>query len=214
MGARPTVCSSWRSPCTAVGGPASAIGFAIARDYSTPALVGTASGLVNVGGFSAAIIGAVGVGRMLDYLGAEDAAAFQWAFLIAIIVQLFGAAQTIRWYRRLRASVLAAQSPRRTGPGAGHPPSLGPPARARRLTHPRSCTGFGPRAAQNRYKNRGRSTPAPVTTRVAEVGGDAGDRLERVGRHDPERAAVDTEVDERCGIAAERRARRRGRRTR
>ena len=36
---------------TGVGGPVSAIGFSVARDYNGPAIVGTATGVVNVGGF-------------------------------------------------------------------------------------------------------------------------------------------------------------------
>ena len=94
---------------TSVGGPASGIGFSLARDYNPPALVGTAAGVVNVGGFTAAILAAVGVGRVLDLVGAKDAAAFRWAFAFAVAVQLAGAVQALRWYLRLRAGVLAAQ---------------------------------------------------------------------------------------------------------
>lgn len=95
---------------TAVGGPASSIGFSLARDYNPPALVGTASGVVNVGGFSAAILAAIGVGRVLDLVGAKDAAAFRWAFGVAVVVQLLGSVQAVRWYRRLRVRVLDAQA--------------------------------------------------------------------------------------------------------
>ena len=94
---------------TAVGGPASGIGFALARDYNETALVGTASGVVNVGGFTASILAAVGVGRVLDIVGDDDAAAFRLAFALAIAVQAVGALLAIRWYRRLRARVLDAQ---------------------------------------------------------------------------------------------------------
>jgi Na+/melibiose symporter-like transporter len=94
---------------TAVGGPASGIGFSLARDYNERALVGTASGVVNVGGFTASILAAVGVGRVLDLVGGEDAAAFRLAFTVAIAVQAVGAVLAVRWYRRLRARVLDAQ---------------------------------------------------------------------------------------------------------
>jgi MFS family permease len=94
---------------TAVGGPASGIGFSLARDYNEPSLVGTASGVVNVGGFTASIIAAVGVGRVLDLVGDDDAAAFRLAFAMAIAVQAVGAILAVRWYRRLRARVLDAQ---------------------------------------------------------------------------------------------------------
>lgn len=94
---------------TAVGGPASGIGFSLARDYNVTELVGTASGVVNVGGFSASILAAVGVGRVLDLVGGDDAAAFRLAFTMAIAVQLVGALLAVRWYRRLRVHVLEAQ---------------------------------------------------------------------------------------------------------
>ncbi len=94
---------------TSIGGPASGIGFSLARDYNAPSLVGTASGVVNVGGFSAAILAAVGVGRVLDLAGAKDAAAFRWAFGLAVGIQFVGALQALRWYRRLRVRVLVAQ---------------------------------------------------------------------------------------------------------
>jgi hypothetical protein len=95
---------------TSIGGPASGIGFSLARDYNDASLVGTASGVVNVGGFTASIVAAVGVGRVLDLVGGNDASAFRAAFAVAIAVQAFGALQAVRWYRRLRVRVLAAQA--------------------------------------------------------------------------------------------------------
>jgi MFS family permease len=95
---------------TSIGGPASGIGFSLARDYNDASLVGTASGVVNVGGFTASIVAAVGVGRVLDFVGGNDASAFRAAFAVAIAVQAFGALQAVRWYRRLRVRVLAAQA--------------------------------------------------------------------------------------------------------
>lgn len=94
---------------TAVGGPASGIGFSLARDYNPSQLAGTSSGVVNVGGFSASIVATVAVGQVLDLAGAEDADAFRVAFVAALVIQAFGLAQAVRWYRRLRAQVLVAQ---------------------------------------------------------------------------------------------------------
>jgi hypothetical protein len=93
----------------AVGGPASAIAFSLVRDYNPASLVGTASGIVNVGGFAASIVAAVTVGRVLDIAGVQDVAAFRVAFVLAAAIQAFGAVQAVRWYRRLRARVLDAQ---------------------------------------------------------------------------------------------------------
>lgn len=50
----------------AVGGPGSQIGFHIARDYNAPSRVSTATGVVNSGGFSAAMVAAIVVGIVLD----------------------------------------------------------------------------------------------------------------------------------------------------
>jgi sugar phosphate permease len=94
---------------SAIGGPASAVGFALARDYNPAETVGTASGLVNVGGFSATIVASVAVGRVLDFVGNEGVAAYRLAFGVAIAVVGFGAVQALVWYRRLRAEVLDAQ---------------------------------------------------------------------------------------------------------
>jgi MFS family permease len=94
----------------ALGGPASAIGFSLARDYNPAETVGTASGLVNVGGFTATIVASLAVGRVLDFVGMEGVGAYRLAFGAAIAVIGFGAVQALIWYRRLRADVLAAQS--------------------------------------------------------------------------------------------------------
>ncbi|MDQ1691414.1 MAG: hypothetical protein QOD87_1522 [Pseudonocardiales bacterium] len=94
---------------TGLGGPVSAIGFALARDYNGPAIVGTATGVVNVGGFVAGIIGSLGIGWTLDAFGAVDTHAYRYAFAVAVTVQALGLAQMIRWWLRARHAVLRAQ---------------------------------------------------------------------------------------------------------
>jgi MFS family permease len=94
---------------TGLGGPASAIGFALARDYNGPAIVGTATGVVNVGGFTAGIIGCLGIGWALDAVGAQDTHAYRIAFLVAIAVQAIGLVQLVRWWWYARQAVLSAQ---------------------------------------------------------------------------------------------------------
>ena len=54
---------------SAAGGPASTIGFSLARDYNAAEVVGTASGVVNVGGFSSAILASLLVGGVLELAG-------------------------------------------------------------------------------------------------------------------------------------------------
>lgn len=92
-----------------IGGPMSAVAFAIVRDYNPLHSVGTASGVANVGGFTAITLTSLAVGLLL---GGDTAAAgpadFRLAFLTIPVVVLLGAWRTAVWWRRARAAVLAA----------------------------------------------------------------------------------------------------------
>lgn len=99
-----------------VGGPASSIGFALARDYNSAGAVGTASGVVNVGGFTAAIAATLIVGWALSLAGNSGPDAFRAGFAIAIAVQAVGTFQTTRWWLQVRAQQLRAQSRGETVP--------------------------------------------------------------------------------------------------
>lgn len=57
-----------------VGGPGSAIGFDFARTFNPAGRLGTATGLVNVGGFAAAVLSVLAVGVLLDAAAARGAA--------------------------------------------------------------------------------------------------------------------------------------------
>jgi MFS family permease len=89
----------------ALGLPLSAIGFSIARDYNPLHRVGTASGVVNVGGFSATTVGALGVGLALDW-----GIAFRIALLVPALLMVLGIWRTAVWWRRARAEVFAAEA--------------------------------------------------------------------------------------------------------
>ena len=92
-----------------LGGPASSIGFALARDYNPMRRVGTATGVVNVGGFVAITVSALAVGLLLDATESlGSATAFRVAFLSVVAVLLLGLWRTSVWWRRARAAVLAA----------------------------------------------------------------------------------------------------------
>lgn len=93
---------------TAVGAPVSGIGFALARDYNGPAIVGTATGVVNVAGFVASITSCLVVGWVLDVVGKTDRAGYRLAFAAAVTVQLIGLVQLVNWWLRARRSVLRA----------------------------------------------------------------------------------------------------------
>jgi MFS family permease len=94
---------------TAIGGPASMIAFALARDYNHSRTLGTASGVVNVGGFTATVLIALGIGWALDAQGGTSVHALRWAVLVAVGVQLLGTIRMAVWLRRLRAFNLGRQ---------------------------------------------------------------------------------------------------------
>ncbi len=106
---------------TMIGGPASMVSFALARDYNPARTIGLASGVVNVGGFAATVVIAMAFGWTLDLLGGTTPHAFRFALLVPVTVQAFGAVQIIIWYRRVRAAARERQRqgrpvPVRVGP--------------------------------------------------------------------------------------------------
>jgi MFS family permease len=88
-----------------IGGPASSIAFALARDYNPPGVVGTATGVVNVGGFTAAIVISLVIGLILDAVGSTPQG-YREAMLTLVVVQAFGAVQILRWWLRTRATAI------------------------------------------------------------------------------------------------------------
>jgi MFS family permease len=93
---------------TTTGGPVSSIGFALARDYNGPAIVGTATGVVNVAGFVASIVACLSLGWTLDLLGSQTLGSYRLAFAVAVTVQALGLAQMARWWLLARRGLLRA----------------------------------------------------------------------------------------------------------
>lgn len=92
-----------------IGGPASTIGFALARDYNPMRRVGTATGVVNVGGFVAITVSALSVGLLLSaFEPLGPPAAYRLALLAVVVVLLVGLWRTSVWWRRARAAVFDA----------------------------------------------------------------------------------------------------------
>ncbi|HEY7814536.1 MAG TPA: MFS transporter, partial [Nakamurella sp.] len=94
----------------AVGGPISTIGFALARDYNPLHRVGTATGVVNVGGFLATTLAALGVGILVGIAGpGHPATAYRIGLLAVVAVLAVGIWRVAVWWRRARAAIDAAQ---------------------------------------------------------------------------------------------------------
>ncbi|MDP9885133.1 MFS family permease [Sinomonas atrocyanea] len=103
----------------ALGGPGSMIGFDFARTFNPSHRLGTATGIVNIGGFVAALLTMFLVGYLLDLqhaLGLSPHGVYSLdAFRVALAVQLLvlagGATALIRVRRKVRRD-LAAQNVR------------------------------------------------------------------------------------------------------
>ena len=101
----------------AVNGPGSMIGFDYARTFNPSRRLGSASGIVNIGGFIASILLILGIGAVLDLLTPAGAAghplsAFRWAFALQYLLWAVGAVQVVR-YRNVTRRRPAEQDPDR-----------------------------------------------------------------------------------------------------
>ncbi len=97
--------------CVVLGacGPASMIGFDFARPANPPERLGTASGIVNMGGFMASMATLLAVGVLFDATGHN----FRIAFASVFFLQALGLSQMLRLrgraYRREREHVVASR---------------------------------------------------------------------------------------------------------
>ncbi len=91
----------------ALSGPGSLIGFDYARTFNPVSRIGSATGIVNVGGFAASIVLVFAVGVVLDLAtpAGQDAPgldAFRWAFALQYVLWAVGAVQVLRWRNAAR----------------------------------------------------------------------------------------------------------------
>lgn len=95
-----------------VGGPASGIGFMLARDYNPRHRISTATGLVNVGGFCGSVVMVFAVGQILDWLepgaNVHSLEAYRWALVAIAAMTAFGIFRMTVWLLRTRVGVLRA----------------------------------------------------------------------------------------------------------
>jgi predicted MFS family arabinose efflux permease len=88
----------------AVGGPASMVGFDLARSFTPMEAIGRANGVVNVGGFVASLLTMALIGIVLDLRSPGDAsyqlADFKWAMSVQYPFWGLGVAQILRYRRK------------------------------------------------------------------------------------------------------------------
>jgi MFS family permease len=97
-----------------IGGPASMIGFDLARTSNPGERLASANGIINQAGFAASLVLVVAIGLVLDWRtpgGGTDysASAFRWAMCAQYPLWALGLLQVWRYRRRVRAVVDRAE---------------------------------------------------------------------------------------------------------
>jgi sugar phosphate permease len=93
-----------------VGGPSSMVGFDFARTSNPAGRLGSATGIVNIGGFVASLVTIVGIGVVLDAMTPGSStgytpAAFTAAMSFQYLIWTVGAVQVWRYRRIIRSSL-------------------------------------------------------------------------------------------------------------
>ena len=96
----------------ALGGPGSMIGFDFARTFNPPSRLGTATGIVNVGGFVASLLTIFAIGAVLDLMSPAGITgysldAFRAALSVQFVVLLTGGAGIVIARRKVRRRMAA-----------------------------------------------------------------------------------------------------------
>jgi nitrate/nitrite transporter NarK len=100
----------------AVGGPGSMVGFDFARSFNPPARLGTATGIVNIGGFVASLLTMFAIGVVLDLVAPRGGGgtreysldAFRAALSVQYVVWAVGFVGIVRTRRMVRRRMAAA----------------------------------------------------------------------------------------------------------
>lgn len=99
---------------TGLGGPGSMIGFDVARTFAPASRLGSATGIVNVGGFTAALLMVLAIGLLLDVLTPGSSTDYSpRSYTLAMSVQyvgwVVGGLQVFRYRRRARSHLAESQ---------------------------------------------------------------------------------------------------------
>jgi sugar phosphate permease len=110
----------------AVGGPGSMVGFDLARTFNPPTRLGSATGIVNVGGFVASLSTVALIGIVLDHVAPGGPStytvnSFRVAMSVQYIVWVIGLVQILRFRRKARAAQRSHQRDHSAGPRVGLP---------------------------------------------------------------------------------------------
>ena len=100
----------------AVGGPGSMVGFDFARSFNPPSRLGTATGIVNIGGFVASLLTMFAIGVVLDLVAPSGGGssrqysldAFRAAWSVQYVVWAFGVVGILRTRSLVRRRMAAA----------------------------------------------------------------------------------------------------------
>jgi len=94
----------------AVGGPGSMVGFDLARTFNPPTRIGSATGIVNVGGFFASLSTVTLIGVVLDHVAPGGPStytvdSFRAAMSVQYLVWAVGVVQIVRYRLRTRRAL-------------------------------------------------------------------------------------------------------------
>lgn len=126
---------------SATGSAASMLAFDFARDANPPERGGVASGVVNVGGFSAAMTASLSAGALLDAGGGYDAPSFRLAFVPITAMVVLGTVRLAVLLRPWRPAAPGGLSPEPTTHALVARRRGGPPRRVSRSARRRRPGG-------------------------------------------------------------------------
>jgi sugar phosphate permease len=97
-----------------LGGPGSMVGFDLARTFNPPTRIGSATGIVNVGGFLAALSTIALIGLVLDHVAPGGPStyttdSFRVAMSVQYLVWVVGVVQIVRFRRRTRRAIAQSE---------------------------------------------------------------------------------------------------------
>jgi MFS family permease len=88
-----------------VGGPGSMVGFDFARTFNPAKTLGTAQGIVNMGGFTASLLVMQSMGMIMAATGGYTFDSFRLAWTVQYVIWIFAAAAILITRRKARRSI-------------------------------------------------------------------------------------------------------------